>query len=83
MNRDCISRQDAIDAVSGGMCSGWDCDVIDKLKALPSAEPEIIRCRNCKYYMSGSDDLRYCFNHDDDILWQDDDFCSRAERREE
>ena len=36
---DLIERQAAIDAVSGGMCSGWDCDVIDKLKALPSAQP--------------------------------------------
>ena len=35
-----ISRQAAIDAVSGGMCSGWDCDVIDKLKALPSVQPK-------------------------------------------
>ena len=38
--KDTIYRQDAIDAVSGGMCSGWDCDVIDKLKAVPSAQPE-------------------------------------------
>ena len=36
---DCVDRQMAIDAVSGGMCSGWDCDVIDKLKALPSVQP--------------------------------------------
>lgn len=35
-----ISRQAAIDAVSGGMCSGWDCDVIDKLKAVSSTESE-------------------------------------------
>lgn len=38
--KDTISRQDAIDAVSDGMCSGWDCDVIDKLKTVPSAQPE-------------------------------------------
>lgn len=35
-----ISIQDAIDAVSGGMCSGWDCDVIDKLKAVSPADPD-------------------------------------------
>lgn len=35
-----ISIQDAIDAVSGGMCSGWDCDVIDKLKAVPPADTD-------------------------------------------
>ena len=38
--KETIYREDAIDAVSGGMCSGWDCDVIDKLKAVPPAEPE-------------------------------------------
>ena len=54
-----------------------------ELMKLPSAQPEIIKCRDCKHYISGSDDVRYCFNHDDDILWKDDDFCSRAERREE
>lgn len=36
--RDPIERQDAIEAVSNGMCSGWDCDVVDNLKALPSAQ---------------------------------------------
>ena len=35
-----IYEEDAIDAVSGGMCSGWDCDVIDKLKAVPSAQSD-------------------------------------------
>lgn len=42
---------------------------------------EVIRCKDCKYYKKTSDGLSYCHDHDDDILWQDDDFCSRAERR--
>ena len=44
---------------------------------------ELIRCRDCKYYKKGSDDVSYCYKHDDDILWQDDDYCSRGERRTE
>ena len=80
---DCISRHGAIDMIMGqppeAHYPSW---YAEQIKALPPAHPEIIRCRNCKYYMLGSDDVRYCFNHDDDILWQDDDFCSRAERRE-
>lgn len=35
---DLIDRQAAIDAVINGVCLGCDCDVIDKLKALPTAE---------------------------------------------
>jgi len=49
---ECISRQAAIDAVSEacfelrgvfGRCE-------DALKALPSAQPEIIRCKDCKHW---------------------------------
>ena len=55
---DCISRQDAIDAVNE--LTKWYYEtyhekrptaiaVIDKLMDLPSAEPEIIRCKDCKH----------------------------------
>ena len=43
----------------------------------------VIRCKDCKYYLLGHDNQFYCFKHDDDILWQDDGFCSFAERKEE
>ena len=46
------------------------------LVELPTAQPEVIRCKDCKYYLDGSDGLKYCYKHDDD-------FCSKAERREE
>lgn len=60
----------------------WIEQIVDRLRNDPDAEwVEIIRCKDCKYYKSYGDDVRYCFKHDDDILWQDDDFCSRAERR--
>lgn len=43
---------------------------------------ELIRCKDCKHYKIGTEGLYYCYNHDDDILWQDDDYCSRGERKE-
>lgn len=61
----------------------WLEQIVNRLRNDPEAEwVEITRCKDCKYYkLLGSDGVRYCFKHDDDILWQDDDFCSRAERR--
>ena len=43
---------------------------------------DLIRCKDCKYYLLGHDNQFYCFKQDDDILWQDDSFCSFAERKE-
>ena len=86
---DCIERQAAIDAIS--------CDItvtgrqnaevvsetigafVDRIKALPSAQPEIIRCKDCKYYMRPHG----CGNIDGMATAQEDGHCSYAERREE
>jgi len=54
---DVIYRQAAIDAAIEAACK-WDgCHsverahiIADNLKALPSAQPEIIRCTECKHY---------------------------------
>lgn len=53
--------------------------IIDRFMAFASAEPEIIRCKNCRYYrrMIDQDDL--CEYRQMQVF--DDDFCSRAERR--
>lgn len=49
---------------------------------LPSAESEIIRCRDCKHHRYESDDIMpYCLNIDCGYGWKDDDFCSYAERK--
>lgn len=37
---DLIFRKAAIDAVANGMCSGYDCEVIEALEYLPPAQPE-------------------------------------------
>ena len=57
---DCISRQAAIDALENIDCSdgigisALKCDVVEDainaINALPSAQPEIIRCLDCKYW---------------------------------
>ena len=58
---DLIDRRAVIDALGEkplawteseyelGLQNQWQSDV-DALKALPSAQPEIIRCKDCKWY---------------------------------
>lgn len=85
---DLISREDAIDAIfseplyESGM-KKRDADAVvpaiyEKIKSLPSAEPEIIRCRDCKHH----DGIR-CFRWNSTIITGFDDYCSNAERRGE
>ena len=47
------------------------------IERLSSAEPEIIRCKDCKY--SSNDEYCHCSK----VTWWngENDFCSRAERR--
>ena len=56
-------------------------DAIDFLKQLPSAQPEIIRCKNCIYYRQEIDmcDEPHSTAHN---IVHEDDYCSRAERKE-
>ena len=87
MKDDLISRQAAIDAVDD-----WWITVDDNrhpvsvIKALPSAQPEIIRCRDCKYWREhkyAKETKRYIpFCGFNAIYTKADDFCSRAERKE-
>ena len=78
---DLISREAAIDAVRN-----YPDDLISQLTAiedLPSVEPEIIRCKDCKY--SSPNKVYGCrihsFADDLDERMYSDDFCSYAERR--
>lgn len=90
-NSDTISRQQAIDACHNYE-DGKDAyaygDVVEKrLKTLPSAQPKIIRCKDCKFY-GRADKRRFyrgsdCLNNRIDTIVPDRDFCSKAERREE
>lgn len=57
---------------------------INRLSAMPSAQPEIIRCKDCKHYYYADNRIpqeqRYSCDLDGD-RWKPEDFCSYAERR--
>ena len=94
---DLISRQQAIDAVksrktaeqsSVGIMRNAVVDFcVDIIKKLPSAQPEIIRCKDCKYWNNGSCEYReHAVNCQDymvgDIETEAEHFCGYAERRD-
>jgi len=47
---DLISRQAAIDAIRGEIEINGYSHVVDVLEQLPSAQPEITRCQDCKHW---------------------------------
>lgn len=62
--RDLIDRQAAISAVYESavgkqMLSGHR-DLIKILKHLPPAQPEIIKCKDCKWWERITDNIGYC-----------------------
>lgn len=86
---DLISRQAAIDAAikadmenNSNVLSEKRARVIDRhISAVPSAQPEIVRCKDCKH--RDPEDKKCDCGHA--ILWQlprqDDWYCADAERR--
>ena len=84
---DCISRQQVIEALGelATFTEDWSChtwmytdDVYNAIKQLPPIQPEIVRCRECKF---ASGDSRICMKFDHSPIGELD-FCSFAERRE-
>lgn len=83
---DSISRSAAINVVKKYLRINKDLfDAIEyELGNLPSAQPEIVRCRECKYWTHIKRTNRYWCKTDDglfDLNPSPDDFCSRAKRR--
>ena len=79
---DTISRQAAIDLLKqmrkdGDMIPWEGKDVFARIRKLPSAQPDIIRCRNCKF---ASGDSRICMKFGHSPIGELD-FCAWAERR--
>ena len=91
-----ITKQAAIDALGDepevwtgrdeyaqGLNNQWHYDR-NAIKAVPSAQPEIIRCRDCKHYYFADNRIpqerRYTCDLDGD-RWSPDSYCSFAERR--
>ena len=91
---DSINRQQAIDKMvmlpkyfdkTGTLCLDY-ADVLAVLSEhLPSVEPEIIYCKDCKYYGRAVKKYFYrgadCLNNHICTIVADRDYCSRAERR--
>ena len=91
---DLISRQAAIDDFTKWKYQLADCfgedysgvsiveSAIKSLEEYPSAQPELIRCKDCKHYTPiKRTDRWWC--RCEEGLWSsnEDDFCSYAERR--
>ena len=77
---DCISRQAAIDAARDwyeGLICGSFKGLEKRLRSLPPAQPDIIRCRECKF---ASGDSRICMKFGHSPIGELD-FCAWAERR--
>lgn len=94
---DTISRQDAIMAVKTGALSAATLfgrtdegstalyETVRAIKALPSAQHEIIRCRDCRFYEWMSNRVpeeQTWFCHNWNAETGKDDYCSYAERRQ-
>ena len=95
---DLIDRQAAIDALNKlKIYRPLDSDryvisdCLNKIVNLPSAQPEIIYCKDCKHYVlrtlfgrSQGMCERLCkYDNSFSMLTEDDDFCSYAERRKQ
>lgn len=92
--QDCIFRQAAIDAVEKHACNTQR--ILDAINALPSAQSEIIYCKDCKHWVPYDwmfSEVWRSINMDDysedeigctncDMNMGANDFCSRAERKE-
>lgn len=65
---DLISRQEAI------------LDAVNRIRVLPSAEPKIIHCKDCKWFGQAGCAISIV---DDTDSPKETDFCSFAERAEE
>ena len=90
---DLISRQAAIEYLMTNMNwydeDGYESDddykrecITELINGVPSAQPEIIRCKDCRYYQDNNDgyphiNCKWDANETPDA----DDFCSGAERR--
>ena len=91
---DLIERQKAIDEINERQrkliyCFGFENDAVkimdiakSIISAIPSAQPEIIRCKDCKYGEQDEDKWWYCGDLGCQIGDEDGNgFCAEAERR--
>jgi hypothetical protein len=89
---DLIDRQAAIDALCdncetvNSSCAHYPCKRYLAIQQLPSAQPEIIYCKDCEWsdWYTAIDGHRYCYCMETGNGGRtEDDFCSYAEMQEE
>ena len=82
---DTISRQAAIDAIiSEPTDAHYPSWYAERIKVLPSAQPEIIHCKECRFaHMTYNGDCKYCdvWFPDESEYLDGDYYCAAAERR--
>ena len=78
--QDLISRQAAIDAICKDCEYYYNENVVQDIKDLPSAYPEIVTCKDCKHRGEApiADGRFWCEIHDTFMY-----YCSDVERRED
>ena len=77
---DLISREDAINAFDENYVY-YKKGIRYRLEQVPSAEPTVIRCKDCKHFDpdgANTDGWGWCNKNDSD--WRVDDFCSWGKR---
>ena len=81
---DTISRQAAIDAIERNAYRHTYIDqIVDIIKGLPSAQPEIVRCKDCKYWNPNNRECEGIGNWFGLIdAWSENGFCYKGERVE-
>ena len=81
---DLISRRAAIDVIGEVHPLDYNAQAIkSRIESLPSAQPEIIRCKECKYSEHWYKDKRRCFLwHEAGIDVFEDGYCNYAERKD-
>ena len=65
-------------------CEGSVREIVDHVNEMPSAQPEIIRCKDCEFWTHIKRTKRHWCKTDDGLYGLNtfaDDFCSRARRR--
>ena len=85
---DLISRQAAIDAMESISDSICEQQAIDALCELPSAQLEIIRCKDCKWYDADGEEMAtqgHCWYKNGEPVMQNmkpNDYCSYGEKKD-
>lgn len=77
---DLIDRQNAIDAIVGILTSGQALEAERRINRLPSAQPEIVLCKECKHSRF-FDPCFYCYEFGGEIIVPENGFCFMAKRR--